>query len=710
MKLLFILFSCLLPFQLNAQERQTLEGKVMDALSGEPLFGAHLLFLKNGHGTTTDSLGTFRLKHAFYSPNDTIVISYVGYYTKKIVSEALAAEKINIQLMPRFALQEVKIKADKLVAEEFTSYSLQQLDIYQNPSAKADPLLAVNSLPASTSIDESASISLRGSSPEETTIFLNGVPVRDVIKYTQINGTGTFSIFTISLIKEVQVFPGNPPLEFSNSSTGLISLQSSEAIPKQNNYQLSLSLASVGAYTQQRLNKNSSLTVFANYQASGPFKFVNQEALKAVRAFSSGDGGLQYVWKGRKGSIGKLFHYSLLESYTFQMELPTFKGPFKQQKSKHFTAAQFRKPLGRGLLVFNQGVSYSQARFHHTALHFKLRLQDYYSSFHYQYVMPKGEWKAGLSYSNNRSTFRGSFPLYSYAVGSSYPSEEAAGKSALALAEAFLYGKYHFSKKWTGGGGIRGYRPLLQEGQSSWSSQLNIRYQLSRPFFIKAAAGNYHSFRLEQNQSGSLLHFQSRQLSFDMGYTKGKARHSAALFYRHTSEGHRSNEVNGVEISSEFSPIPQLHMQLSFTSLDADEQQAKITLPTKYDISYFIRGNLRYHFLPGWTFSTVFLFRQGSTYFPLNNTRFRTELGVYEPFYAGYPERLPPYRNIDISLSKALLAGKNSSLLLFCSVNNLLNFKNIRGYTHDFEYQHKKPLLFNQRTVYMGGVLNFGLK
>jgi len=44
------------------------------------------------------------------------------------------------------------------------------VEIYLNPSSKADPLLAVNSLPSATTLDESANISFRGRSPAETGI------------------------------------------------------------------------------------------------------------------------------------------------------------------------------------------------------------------------------------------------------------------------------------------------------------------------------------------------------------------------------------------------------------------------------------------------------------------------------------------------------------------------------------------------------------
>jgi hypothetical protein len=117
-------------------------------------------------------------------------------------------------------LDEVEIKSERLIAADFTVRKMSKLAIYTNPSSKADPLLAVNTLPSSTTLDESPNISIRGSSPAETGIFFNNVPIYDAVRYAQINGLGTFSVFNTALINQVQVYPGNPPLEFGNTTSG----------------------------------------------------------------------------------------------------------------------------------------------------------------------------------------------------------------------------------------------------------------------------------------------------------------------------------------------------------------------------------------------------------------------------------------------------------------------------------------------------------
>ncbi|MFZ1808328.1 MAG: carboxypeptidase-like regulatory domain-containing protein, partial [Cyclobacteriaceae bacterium] len=217
-----IIILLLMPIVVNAQN---ITGVVKDISNGEALPGANV-YIKdnNSSGTATNYEGIFSI-HA--KDGDTLLISFIGFNEALLIVGQQNDYIINL-LPDKQQMQEVVVKAERLIAEEFTQKKINRIEIYTNPSAKADPILAVNSTAAATTTDESANISLRGSSPAETGIFLNNVPVNDAVRYSQLNGIGTFSIFNTALIKNVLVFPGNPPLEFGNTTSGLISLQTDE--------------------------------------------------------------------------------------------------------------------------------------------------------------------------------------------------------------------------------------------------------------------------------------------------------------------------------------------------------------------------------------------------------------------------------------------------------------------------------------------------
>ena len=266
---------------LLAQNITLFSGQVLDASTKEPLTGANIFLKSNWRiGTSTDINGMFALEIS-QQQNDSLIISFVGY-TEKIQPLSFRNTHLKILLIQKLSqMAEVVVTAEKLIAEEFNIQKIKRLEIYTNPSAKADALLAVNSLPSSTTVDESANVSFRGSNPNETGIFFNNVPVYDAVRFSQLNGIGTFSFFNTELLNNIQVFPGNPPLEFGNVTSGMVALQTDEQIKPQATQSVSVSLANLGIHTQQPIGKKSSLTGYINYQPSSFIKYFNRNSLES---------------------------------------------------------------------------------------------------------------------------------------------------------------------------------------------------------------------------------------------------------------------------------------------------------------------------------------------------------------------------------------------------------------------------------------------
>ena len=81
MKILIILY--FLHF-ISFAQRISIEGYVKDSETGNPLINANVYFLAGkGLGAATNEQGFFKLKEIF-EISDTLLISYVGYETKRI--------------------------------------------------------------------------------------------------------------------------------------------------------------------------------------------------------------------------------------------------------------------------------------------------------------------------------------------------------------------------------------------------------------------------------------------------------------------------------------------------------------------------------------------------------------------------------------------------------------------------------------------------
>jgi hypothetical protein len=686
------------------QQPCILQGSVADLQTRELLPGANVRSMNNLQiGVNTDSNGFFELK---ISAKDTLVITFVGYEEQKIpVNEALDC-RIHVLLKGvTNSIREVEIKGERIISEEFTIHKIRKLEIYTNPSAKADPILAVNSTPSATTTDESANISLRGGSPAETGIFLNNVPINDAVRYSQLNGIGTFSVFNTALINNVGVYPGNPPLEYGNSTSGLIALQTDETIPNKTTNMLSLTLANLGFYRFSKLSEKSSLTLFTNYQPSSPIRSVNAKALKDLKLFSSADLGLHYVKKLAPNTIIKFFNYTLTESYRFYYPQPSYDGDFFQHKVRNFTVGNIRKRIGSTEISFNQGASFSKANYLYSTTDINLSLFDLYASLNIQHMETFSEWKTGVSYDHRSSAFKGTFPTFEFAVGEKHPVSQAASDDHVSNPEWYGYYKRYLGTKWIVGGGIR-KNIIIEKNKNYLSLQGNIHFKPDTYWDINFSAGQYHKYQLPQEGSSEPSLMKSNQYSLDLSYSRTSWTNSASIFYKSGNVDDIKTTTKGMELFSRFKINNNLRCQVSLTSLDATQTLGLETKSSPYNIHYFLRGNIEYKIQGTWTFTTVFLFRQGS-YFPIiTQATYSDSLDVFVPLYTK-TVRLPSYNTIDLSISKIFLLTEKSTAISFISAGNIFDFKNVRGYTYNVDYTIRKQNLFSMRTVYFGIIINF---
>lgn len=671
-------------------------GILVDASTGGPLPGAHVRVAGKPGGTSTSGMGDFEIKAM---TGDTLLITFTGYATRRIVLDSLCHQSVSLEPSSN-ELNTVVIKAERLIAEEFTIRKIMRLDIYTNPSAKADPILAVNSAPSATTTDESANISLRGSSPAETGIFFNNVPINDAVRYGQLNGIGTFSIFNTALVSQVHVYPGNPPLEFGSTTSGLIALTSDETIPERPINTISLTLASFGAYTQRTIGKRSSLISFFNYQPSVLIKALNPRALERITSFNSVDFGLHCIVKPSDKTIFKLFTYGIRETYQYYYKHPTYQGNFEQQKNRMYMVINFRKRYTHSEFSINNGISFSYANFAASSMDVNIHQRDFYGAVNYQYFGGKATFKTGLSYDTRYARFQGKYPVYPYAFGEAYPSDSSASEQRFKIPEAYIYGKYFLAPRITLGGGLR-KNLRIDDSQDFLSYQLNVSLQLLKPLTINLSAGRYNKYQLPLGEAESPFHIEADQYSLDAGWKKGDTEYSLSVFYKKSRYTQTRSVVSGVELFAKYRLSPRLRGQLSLTSLDADLTQG----PSPYNISYFLRGNFEYRFADTWTTTAVFLFREGSYFVPVTSAAFDSALGVFAPQY-GNPQRLPSYSMADLSISKIFVIGENSGIA-FAGINNLFDFSNVRGYSYNFDYSHAEEDLFSLRTIYLGFVYNF---
>jgi hypothetical protein len=699
----FFVVSALTISSLFAQPCGQIDGVVIDASSGQSLPGAHVRTAsdwKNGVSTSDD--GRFRIA---VGPSDTLVVSFIGYQTTSYLLATSCSVTIGLTSTSQ-TMADITITAPRLIVEEFKTSGIKKMDIYLNPAAKADPLLAVSTLPSATTLDESANVSLRGSTTSETGIFINNVPVYDAIRYSQLNGIGTFSIFNTAIIDNVQVFPGNPPLEYGNTASGLISLETDTHIPEKKSTQLAFSLASVGGTFQTAFGKRTSLQLFTNYQPSAVLKAFNRTALADIHKFNSVDGGVHLTHRFKNNVQLRLYNYSLSESYTFHYKHPTYDGDFNQGKSRNLMIMNLHKRKGTSEFSLNQGWSMSRTNYDYSSSWIDLNQQDLYTSVNYRYYGKTFDVKTGVSHDNRYSGFAGTFPQYDYAIGEQHPMISEKGNARLQLNEAYVYIKVSPLSWLTAGQGLRAILP--GDGRSwAFSHQSNLRAVASGSLYFLFSTGRYHQTIFGQSESEEQV--RSAQQSLDAVYHNNRVEASASLFHKTIFRTNNTKEVTGGEFYVKYAKGRKIQAQVSLTSLSAEVTEGIVKYRDQYDIHYYVRGNAQYGFNQKWLMSAILLLRQGSFVLPISSVEYDEVVGAYKPQYytRDLAERLPSYSSVALNLSRMTAFSDNIAAVMFASVNNVLNRENTRGYYYTEDYSGRVPVSFSARTVYFGMVVYF---
>ena len=213
---LLVAFVCLFTFAYS--QTGTLQGNIVDVMTGEPIPFANVVAEKNGNligGTTTDFDGNYTIK-PLEPGNYTVKATYVGYGTVEITGVIISANKItpqNIKLQEGIAIGEVKIieykkpllDKDNLSGETKTSEEIEAL-----------PTRNVASIASTTAgiyqQDEGDAVNMRGSRSDATEYYIDGIKVRGAIGVPS------------SGIEQITVVTGGVPAKYGDATGGIISV------------------------------------------------------------------------------------------------------------------------------------------------------------------------------------------------------------------------------------------------------------------------------------------------------------------------------------------------------------------------------------------------------------------------------------------------------------------------------------------------------
>ncbi|KAF0238146.1 MAG: TonB-dependent receptor [Prolixibacteraceae bacterium] len=211
------------------QGRFTLSGYISDFQTTEKLPGASVKIEKQNKGVSANNYGFYSLT---LTPGDyTFGYSFVGYEMQYVSVKLSCDTIINISLKSVLTIEEVTVEARKLNAG-FTESTETGTDMVKIETVKKMPaiggepdvLKTLQYLPGIKQSQEGTSaISVRGGSPDQNLILLDGVPVYNVNHLF-----GFLSVFNSDALSQVKMYKGGIPARYGGKLSSVLDIAMKE--------------------------------------------------------------------------------------------------------------------------------------------------------------------------------------------------------------------------------------------------------------------------------------------------------------------------------------------------------------------------------------------------------------------------------------------------------------------------------------------------
>ncbi len=706
-----------------------LVGKVLDKSNQQPIFAANI-YWKSAmqHGTTSDFDGVFTLKTLQTTEKDTkkdtpkdtqkdtLVVSFIGYETKEIVPKS-TKDTLIVQLVGNIGvLQEVSVVAQDPISQDFSVVKLEKMNIYTNPIAAGDALKAITILPSSTNTDETANPALRGSSADRTRILFNGVPIYNPVRNSQLNGLGNFSLFNTEMIHKMYVYASNPPLTFGNTSAGLVEIETIKSL-KTNQLQVSLGLANTGVFWSKKLGKKHFLQAYTNYQFSSAFIGLNKSSVPRLRDFGTTDGGLNLnVQLGRQW-VWNSFNYLITEYFGFQTNVYTYDNLSTGSKQRGFFVNNLSKQFAKSVLKINTLADVSNQDYEFGSLVSNNKQQQFYASVDYKYLgFRKISLQVGGNYDYAKYVADTKAPIFFYALAPQTPTYQVQQNLENHNIEGYVYLTYAAHPKLTLSAASRANVPTNAQVFYG-SGQISATYQPTNEQRWLLSAGKYHNYSTPTVFNPAFNLLDSWQAALDYELKKASFEFLAAVYYKQDGgiqnlanqqlNFSNANKINtlGAEIAIRKDIGKRFSFTVCNTFISQKMQIGNESFRSAEDLAYFVKATATYNHPKIVTIALSYLTREGKFFTPIIGGNFNARAGFYEPIWSNQvnSQQYGNYHNLSLNLNRYFKVGK-TGLVVFASVNNLLNISNERDFFFASDYKSWEVNPYQLRTFY-GGVV-----
>ena len=261
----------------------TLSGVVTDAATGEALIGAAVYVPALGRGATTNAYGFYSLP--LPAGETRVVASYVGLVPRQTSLYLGESGRRDFALdADSSGIGEVVVEAvEAAPTQAHPSVVLTGEDVQAIPAlaGEADLLKALQLTPGvGGGAEATAGLHVRGGSPDQTLLLLDGVPV-----YNASHLFGFLSVFNADAVKHVELFKGGFPARYGGRLSSVVDVRVREG-----NDQERRGHARIGLLSSQVLAEGPVAGGAGSYVVAGRRTYVDLLAAPILLAAGGVDG------------------------------------------------------------------------------------------------------------------------------------------------------------------------------------------------------------------------------------------------------------------------------------------------------------------------------------------------------------------------------------------------------------------------------------
>lgn len=499
MKIAFLFLASFFSFVISVAQ-VNVNGVVTDS-KGIPLLGANVYLDGTYDGATSDINGKFSFETT-ETANQTLIVSFVSFETYTFFAPVSKMSNLIITLRDDVnSLDAVVLSAGSFEAGDNSKVSvLKPLDVVTTASALGDFVGALQTLPGTTTVAEDGRLFVRGGDAGETQIFIDGLRVFTPYTPTAAN-TPTRGRYSPFLFDGITFSTGGYSAEYGQALSSVLLLNTIDE-PDQEKTEVNVMTIGAGLGNTQKW-ENSSLSFNGSYTNLAPYFALFSNRNDFEKPFESL--AAESVYRHRTKN-GLLKAYAAFDTTNFALTTEDINNPEGIDialKNNNFYSNVNYSHLGNKGWSYYAGASYTLAT-NNTAIDV-FDLEENQQSIHVKGKLKKRfsnkvKVQAGLEHFVTDYTEDFDTPFSQGTVG--YNNNLSVG-----FAEADII----FSKKLALKVGLRGaYSDIL--GEATLAPRSSLAYKTGKNSQLSLAYGSFY-----QELENEFLKFSS---DFDQAQTQ----------------------------------------------------------------------------------------------------------------------------------------------------------------------------------------------